>query len=950
MALHQRFCTASFKAMLLISGAALSASVAHAQADSAEAPAGRAELSAADIVVTGSRVTTGANSPIPLTVASVEQLQSVQPTSLSDQVNILPQLQGSQTQSTSGTGIRNGSAAYLTLRNAGDNHTLVLWDGQRVQPTTSQESHASDVDINVIPQMLIKRVDIVTGGVSAVYGSDAVTGVVNFVTDTNFNGFKAQASRGISTYGDGAQWNAGAAFGTRFLDGKAHFEVSYEHRDDAGILDHMARDYAARALGSAGNGTTIPFTRAANLRSSNQSFNGLITNGTLSGLQFAQNGVLAPFQAGTATGVTNQQIGGDGAWNNLSSLKSSMKFDQVFARFDYDFSETLKFYTQFAGTIVSNANISSVSNITLKIANSNPFVKALAAGNPTYAATINALSPTGNFGFTKALDEIPQEIDTRTKFYMAVAGLSGKVGTFDWNVNYQHSDSKVRVRNVGNIDLAHLYAAADAVTSGGSTVCGASLTNAAYANCVPVNLFGPTSMSVQARQYVTGVTGSDSDSVFNDVSGSVTGTPFETWAGPVKMALSGEWRKVVYQLASLSTPGDLIDCTGISTLNCTQGTTTRWLNNTLYNRSPVHQEVAEAAYEVDVPLIRDKPFFQSFNVNGAARYTHYNSSGGVWTWKVGADWHMNDDITLRGTLSRDIRAPNLNELYNPDQPNNSAQRFDLHTNTQKIGLVITQSNPNLVPEKASTYTLGVVLRPSFLPRFTFSADYYHIKINDAIIAISGVSTQVQQACEASGGASPLCALMIRPLAFSDTTSANFPTAFLSRFLNIASIKTQGVDFEAGYQTNLFQRPLALRALVAWQPQLVYDSGPSGAADIAGTAGGQIGYGNSSASPRWKATGIFSYKPTDNFTVTVLERWRSQMYPNANRSLIYVQNKIPAIAYTNLNLAWNVPHANGNFEFYVNVQNLFNKFLPDVAPVTGDDPYGRYFTAGVRMKF
>jgi outer membrane receptor protein involved in Fe transport len=518
-------------------------------------------------------------------------------------------------------------------------------------------------------------------------------------------------------------------------------------------------------------------------------------------------------------------------------------------------------------------------------------------------------------------------------------------------VSAQHAESSVKVRNTGNIDMAHLLAAANAVVNpaNGQTVCNAALTNAAYANCVPINLFGPTSESQAALYYVTGLTASDALSIFNDISGTITGSPFATWAGPVNMAVSGEWRRLDYHLDSYTQPGDLADCSGIQ-FSCTQGTQVRWLNNTLSNRSRVNERVAEVAYEADVPLIADKPFFQAFNVNGAVRYTNYATSGGVTTWKLGADWSINDEVKLRATRSRDIRAPNLNDLYNPAQPNRSS-RFDLHTNTTNITSAVANSNPDLVPEEADTYTVGAVYRPSFLPGLNLSVDGYHIKVNDAIIVVSGTNSQVQQACEDSAGTSPLCDLFIRPLPFSNHTAANFPTQMSGAPLNIASIETYGLDFEAGYATEVFSRPLNLRALVAYQPHLIYDAGPSGKADIAGTNGGQIGYGNSSSSPAVKLTAIAKYDVTDNLSVTVMERWRGEMAASANNTLVYTTGgTVPSIAYTNLNVAYKFGTMGGDTELYLNVQNLFDKYPEGFGLSSGDDQVGRYFTVGLRSKF
>ena len=213
-------------------------SVTLAQDDSQSATTAQGELSEAApssageaIVVTGSRlVTNGNNNPTPLTVVPVQELQTVQPAMLSDNLNLLPMFSGSRSQSARPVGSQ-GAVSQLNLRNLGADRNLLLFNGHRIPPTLVDGT----VDADMVPQMLIQRVDVVTGGVSAVYGSDAISGAVNFIPDVKFSGLKVKAQAGISGHGDGEQQDVGAAFGTSLFDGRGHFEASYEFRHDAGI-------------------------------------------------------------------------------------------------------------------------------------------------------------------------------------------------------------------------------------------------------------------------------------------------------------------------------------------------------------------------------------------------------------------------------------------------------------------------------------------------------------------------------------------------------------------------------------------------------------------------------------------------------------------------------------------------------------------------------------------
>ena len=223
------------------------------------------ETPAPDIVVTGSRVIqNGNNSPTPVTIVSTQQVLDVQPQTVVAALQVLPQFQGSQGQTSAPGGANsNGSAAVINLRNIGNTRTLVLFDGHRLPPT----SPTGLVDANMIPQLLLSRVDTVTGGVSAVYGSDAVAGVVNFIPDTKFRGIKLNAQTGVSRYGDDRMVDVGVAAGQEFAGGRGHIEVSYEYYNDPGIFTRFTRTWDGKLYTTAGTGTAAnPYVLVQNTR------------------------------------------------------------------------------------------------------------------------------------------------------------------------------------------------------------------------------------------------------------------------------------------------------------------------------------------------------------------------------------------------------------------------------------------------------------------------------------------------------------------------------------------------------------------------------------------------------------------------------------------------------------------------------------------------------------
>ncbi|HEY1877967.1 MAG TPA: TonB-dependent receptor, partial [Rhizomicrobium sp.] len=429
----------------------------------------------------------------------------------------------------------------------------------------------------------------------------------------------------------------------------------------------------------------------------------------------------------------------------------------------------------------------------------------------------------------------------------------------------------------------------------------------------------------------------------------ISGSPFDDWAGPVEVAVSGEYRSTDFSLKSNAQPTSKLDCTGLR-YNCVQGTTLLYISNVVANENPstVNQSVAEGALELDVPLLKGLPFVQSLDLNTAGRWTTYNTSGDVQTWKVGLDWHIDDQLTLRTTRSLDIRAPNLSDLFAP-QLINPAGVQDIHTGINGQAPFITNSNPNLQPEKANTLTAGVVYRPDWLEDFSFSADYYKTKIGNAITSIQGQSSTIQNICEASNGTSSYCNLIQRPLPFSDRSAANFVTAFISEGLNVQSINAEGIDFEANYQTDIGPGHFSARLLTTYQPMIKTVQFPGApilnSANIAGT-------------PAFKNSLFLRYSWND-LSLDILEKYHGRTRWNSDRTLIFTPDHLPSAAYTNATVTYNM----GNISYYLTVENLFDKqptpyganggnsTVPGLFGgfVPGDDAIGRYYTLGLRLR-
>jgi iron complex outermembrane receptor protein len=979
------------KAALTAAGAlVLVATTAQAQTAPSAASAKVADAAAAnteqlsEIVITGSRVIKNGNdSPTPVTVVTVEDTKAVIPGNIADQLNQLPQFAGSRGLSTNPGGGSQGTSSAasnpeantLNLRNMGYTRTLVLFNGHRVAPTGTDGT----VDVDMVPQMLLQRVDIVTGGASAVYGSDAVTGVVNFVTDTKFNGVKAEAQAGISHYKDDRSTHAGIAGGMDLFGGRGHIEGSFETSNSAGVLNRSSdRPFGRNRWTMQQNNTSAlgPYFLVGNARNSLSSFGGLIRSGPLANMEFAQNGILIPFDLGTVQYPnTGYHVGGSGSYDD-TTLSAPLAQNQAYGRLDFDFTDAVHGYVDVAGTYSHTWAQATFNNLTTPNGSNNGAIK-LSSTDPFLPAAIQqqlaAAGPT--FDYAKTFTDLPaSNVDTWERQYQANLGLNVKLGGgYEWDLFYSHARNLQNTRQNANINTQKLVAALNAVVNPANNqiVCAVSLTaNAAlYPGCVPMNPFGPTAEDQAAINYVTGVTEFRAYTTMDDATTSVTGAPFSTWAGPVNTALSAEWRRLAYYLNQWgvpNTPSNPLSCAGLPAYDCVQRVSAQtWATQTSAPRSPVSQSVKEGAVEFDAPLLKDVTFAKDLSFNGAARWTDYSTSGVDWTWKGGLVWKVNDQLTLRGTRSKDIRAPTLNDLYVPPSPSTYGGT-DFVTGVIAINPAIpftAQGNANLVPEVGNTVTGGFIYQPRWLPGLSVTVDAYKIDISNALASFRGASGNVMTGCAASGGSSAFCQLIVRPIDCCSTAVANTATALYTESLNVADQWSDGVDLEINYAGRVHEHPFSVRALTTYQPNIVYQVPGNAQYNMAGVA---FNNGALQATPVWRVVVLGRYSPVRNFTVDVMERWRSPLqwgpiYAPPN-NLIFQNPPIESVWYTNLTLSYLFMHEGGSqTTIFANVTNLFNRqppaasFFGNQAPgnfggfAIGDDPIGAYYTVGFRYR-
>lgn len=947
------------------------------------------------IVVTGSRVIRdGYKSPTPLTVVTREEIQNTSPTNnLADLVNQMPSLGGSTRPSNSRLELSSGIAGVnlLNLRNAGVVRTLVLIDGRRSVGSTVQGL----VDINTIPQLLVDRIDIVTGGASAAYGSDAVTGVVNFILNKKLTGLRLEADTGITDKNDGFNYSVRAAWGSAFAGGRGHVILAGEVNHKDGIFE-VDRDWNATGFVRITNPlwpadpTQPQYLLRRQVGQANSTPGGLITasfGGTnpnrLCGTYFGPGGSINQYQYGsltepspvcspTTTSRPSLNQGGDWQINDSGRRIGLDPQDHrrgVFGRLSYDIADNVEIWGEGSYNwqeIVFNAGPNLMTGRTLNTTGCGTATSSATAPLTCNAFAYNALGPARLTGITSieiatTAADLPYRVtDNVRKVMRLAAGANGEFTAFGksahWDFYGQYGRSRLHeeLQNIqqtvfrGNATNAAFAPAGNARGYPvGSIQCLINVnpsTTDDDPNCVPLNLLGIGVANPAAIDYILG-NPYRNETLEQTVFGvNLSLTPFATWAGDVSVAVGGEYRNekihgfVPTEFQPVITPGS---------------TTTFWsVGNFLPTNGSYH--VKEAYLETVVPLGFGLEF------NGAVRGTDYSTSGYVTTWKAGATWQPIPDIRFRATRSRDIRAPNLNELFqggqqnsdtvhNPWFPGPGPGSVTYPINIPYLGTVT--GNRNLRPEKADQWNVGVVLSPRFIPGFTAAIDYYRINLKDAIDVLS--ASEIVNRCF-EGNEQTCAAITADP-----GTSGRL---LISRtFFNFVSVKSSGIDFDAAYRRRIGRGNFTLHGVATRNIDNITDTGVAGSV-VVNRAGDTI-------LPKWFFRGTANYD-TPSYSVTLVGRGvNSSLYDSAAVQCqsncpvstashrTYEELRISGAFYVDLNLTKKFnAMGRGDGELFLNVTNVFDRW-PILLPETGlaanstySDLLGRAYRVGVRLKF
>jgi outer membrane receptor protein involved in Fe transport len=984
---------AAMTALALVHGAPALAQETTIAQDSAEAAPSE------QIVVTGSRVTRdGFEAPTPVMVLTQEDIQNTSPTNnLADFVNQMPALAGSIRPSNSRLELSNGIAGInaLNLRSLGTVRTLVLIDGRRSVGSTAN----GVVDINTIPQSLVERVEVVTGGASAAYGSDAVAGVTNFILKKDFSGLKLSGDVGVTDEGDGFNYSADIAAGFKFADGRGRLIVAGEIAHSDGIFE-VDRDWNHTGFVRIQNpawtaNSTVPrYLLRTQVGAANSTPGGLITGsagGTanrLCGTYFGQGGSINQYQYGALTfpspacsSTPSLTQGGDWQVNDSGRrIGLSPEEDRygLFGRLSFEVSDGVTLFAEASYNrqkTLFNAGPNLMTGLTLSATGCGAAATAAAAPTTCNAFLYNTFGPAALTGLTSAtlattaVDLPGRGSNNERKVQRYLIGAEGSFEAFgksaSWDVYAQYGRAELHEQLTDiqqtvkrNNALAAVFAPAGNPNNlpVGSIQCLINV-NASAADddpaCRPLNLLGIGVADPAAIDYILGDPYRDQTLEQTVVGANLSLTPFATWAGDVSIAIGAEYRKeeidgfVPDEFQPIFNPA-----TGASTSNWSVGN---------YRPSKGSYNVKEAYLETVVPLGFGLEF------NGAVRATDYSTSGYVTTWKLGATWQPIDDIRLRATRSRDIRAPNLNELYQAGTANTSTVTNPFFpgvgpgTGTYGASLsylgTIT-GNLNLSPEKADSWNVGAVFSPRFLPGFSASVDYFDIKVKDAIDSLS--ADDIVNRC--FEGLADFCAA-ITP------DPANPSRVLISRQpVNFSSLVMRGLDLEASYRMPLAGGSFTLRGLATRYIDNIVTTGVPGFVPLnsVGTLG--VGTGTQSITPKWIYRFTAAYD-TDDFSLTATARGVSDGRYDAtgvecgttcpistNQFPTYEDNSIDGATYVDLNATFKFDAmSKGDAEFFVNVTNVFDS-NPILLPETGlaanstySDLLGRSFRVGVRFK-
>lgn len=935
-----------------------------------------------DIVITGSLIQRPNNTAVsPIVTVGEQAIKDSGTANLQDALNQFPSFTTGGNAATGGQG--TGGRASINLHGLGTNRNLVLLDGRRLPVSDIN----GNVDINILPEALISGVDVITGGASAVYGSDAMSGVVNFKTLRALDGVKIDLMNSISERGDGFKFNGSLVLGTHFKDDRGHVIAAFSYASQDPV-NGSARDFFHDKTPSSflGTGTFVPSATNAPTAAAEQSV-------------FSRYGVTSPFnpllnlgfnndaslyvQTGAVNyrGPTNGNgyliVGGNVRMpvGQQVDFYNGLKRKTAFLKADYDLTPGLTAYGQFMFVdldvhTASGNSLTQFGTLTT-VPVTNPFI-------PQDLRTILASRPSPNAPFTWNGRYVGVPYKNWNEHYQIqqyLAGFKGDIApgwTFDAFASYDESKHDQTLHYaVLKSKVQTLLNAPD----GGASICAGGFNPFGDANA--------RGLSPACVNYITKDAFSPEKLTQTQVQGQVNGKLFDLGAGPVQIALVADYRRNTYSYV----PDSDLASQGIEAVIASSAASGKI-------------SVKEAAAQIDIPLLADKPFFRELGVGGAVRVSDYSSSGTVTSYEGDARWRPIEALLFRGSYQRAVRAPNIGELFTPSSgtqlvigtpPGSLGDPCDIRSaartgagGSQVAALCVAQGVPaaavssytfpttatgqtisgnrNLTPERADTFNVGMVFNAprngGILGDFSLSVDYYSINIKNVISTVPGLT--VLSKCFNLDGSNPgysnanLYCTLIQRDASGQLVTVSTP------YLNLGALKTDGVEFQLHWgvaapfvgQSGRFYIDSAVGWLRNYGVQLL-----PGAPflNYTGVSNGGAGTGSvpPRATPTWKALTTFGYRSS---AVGAGLRWR---YQNAMRDVSSVLTPATAQPGVGAYSLWDLfgsVKVNKQFELRAGVTNLFDKALPFVASSQNGtdtalyDPIGRSFYFGAKVGF
>lgn len=921
------------------------------------------------IVVTGSRIARpDLEAATPIAVVTSETIAQSGASNIQDVLRELPQTGVGTTRANSNFSSSGNGAATVDLRNLGPSRTLVLVNGRRFVPGFAG---TSAVDLNNIPTDFIDRVEVVTGGASAVYGSDAISGVVNFILKDKFEGLTARAEYGISDYKDNERYlfsvTGGHAFGP---DDRGHVAVNVTHDSEKGVLSRdraLSREDRSWATVGVPAYSSFPAQGRFDLRTA---------NGSAQVFTFDHdNNVVLGFP---------QELAYNRNWDRRISLPVERTL--VSANASYRLNDHATFFFEPTWSkVTSSALLEAYSfDWSFIYKNGQPGMPITNAYIPASIRSIidarnsdaNPANDITGIQFRRRQNEVyDRSNQAERETYRIATGVRGDLrGDWSYELSYVYGRMQDSTHSQ-DIDATKYVQALDSIVDSATNKIVCRDPAARAAGCVPINLFGFDTVSAESSAYVIVPRWVEIDNEQQVFSASATGGLFDLPAGRVQLAIGAEHRR-----ERNSTDWDPITNAG----NGTSGK-----QDDLFGRFTV----SEVFGEVHVPLLAGVRFADYLGFNAAARYSNYSTVGGTLSWNAGLEYTPVKGIKLRANYAEANRAPNISELYaavsggangstvidpcngtsaTSTRPQDATCRaipgllveaadnggtltytaFDINWMSVQQG-----GNPDLREETAKTLTIGGVYTPSYIPGFHFSADYFDIKIDNAI------------------GALPAQIVVDRCISTADPFYCNaverFPNGKLrrinTRLVNVAEIQTSGIDFNLGYRHEvgllagdslslnvLYTRLLSMEKTSFEGAPLEQNLGQLFAEGRLGS-----GYKNRGNARLTYDAGAFSA----SWQVTWLGAIRDRLdwTPPAGPDQAYLAqlNTVPNVLYHDLQVRYDLQES--GLELYAGINNLFNKtppllptgFASNVVGVESAkeyDPYGRRFFAGVRYRF